>query len=109
MAEAPLPGIGNLKTFARELMCDMANDLGTRLDWIAVDHWNTDNPHVHVFSFAVVPMTVGTWSRAANHHPRDPRPCRRADHAGARPAGPSNTLTTGGELRQSPLCTSERC
>ena len=23
-------------------------DLGTRLDWVAVDHWNTDNPHVHV-------------------------------------------------------------
>jgi type IV secretory pathway VirD2 relaxase len=22
--------------------------LGTRLDWVAVDHWNTDNPHVHV-------------------------------------------------------------
>src|SRR6202163_4135563 len=23
-------------------------DLGTRLDWVAVDHWNTDNPHVHI-------------------------------------------------------------
>jgi hypothetical protein len=23
-------------------------DLGTRLDWVAVDHWNTDNPHVHL-------------------------------------------------------------
>lgn len=23
-------------------------DLGTRLDWVAVDHWNTDNPHTHV-------------------------------------------------------------
>ena len=23
-------------------------DLGTKLDWVAVDHWNTDNPHVHV-------------------------------------------------------------
>ena len=22
--------------------------LGTRLDWVAVDHWNTDNPHTHV-------------------------------------------------------------
>src|SRR3546814_2968040 len=30
------------------LMDDMAGDLGTRLDWVAVDHWNTDNPHIHV-------------------------------------------------------------
>jgi type IV secretory pathway VirD2 relaxase len=29
-------------------MRDVAGDLGTRLDWVAVDHWNTDNPHVHV-------------------------------------------------------------
>ena len=26
----------------------MERDLGTRLDWVAIDHWNTDNPHVHV-------------------------------------------------------------
>ena len=26
----------------------MERDLGTRLDWVAVDHWNTDNPHVHI-------------------------------------------------------------
>ena len=29
-------------------MTDVARDLGTKLDWIAVDHWNTDNPHIHV-------------------------------------------------------------
>ena len=40
--------IGDLKTFTRELMRDVENDLGTKLDWVAVDHWNTDNPHVHV-------------------------------------------------------------
>jgi len=40
--------LGDLKTFTRELMCDVEGDLGTRLDWIAVDHWNTDNPHIHV-------------------------------------------------------------
>jgi type IV secretory pathway VirD2 relaxase len=38
----------DLRTFTRELMGDMAHDLGTELDWVAVDHWNTDNPHVHV-------------------------------------------------------------
>jgi type IV secretory pathway VirD2 relaxase len=40
--------LGDLKTFTRELMRDVEADLGTKLDWIAVDHWNTDNPHVHV-------------------------------------------------------------
>ena len=40
--------LGDLRTFTRELMTDVARDLGTKLDWIAVDHWNTDNPHVHV-------------------------------------------------------------
>jgi len=38
----------DLRAFTRELMGDMARDLGTDLDWVAVDHWNTDNPHVHV-------------------------------------------------------------
>jgi type IV secretory pathway VirD2 relaxase len=38
----------SLRTFTRELLNDVERDLGTRLDWVAVDHWNTDNPHVHV-------------------------------------------------------------
>jgi type IV secretory pathway VirD2 relaxase len=38
----------DLRSFTRELMQDVERDLGTRLDWVAVDHWNTDNPHVHV-------------------------------------------------------------
>lgn len=40
--------MADLKTFARDLMAQAEYDLGTKLDWIAVDHWNTDNPHVHV-------------------------------------------------------------
>ena len=38
----------DLRAFSRELMVDAERDLGTKLDWIAVDHWNTDNPHIHV-------------------------------------------------------------
>jgi type IV secretory pathway VirD2 relaxase len=38
----------DLRAFTRELMSDAERDLGTRLDWVAVDHWNTDNPHIHV-------------------------------------------------------------
>jgi len=40
--------MADLRAFTRELMADAERDLGTRLDWVAVDHWNTDNPHVHV-------------------------------------------------------------
>jgi type IV secretory pathway VirD2 relaxase len=40
--------LGDLRGFTRELMSDVARDLGTKLEWIAVDHWNTDNPHIHV-------------------------------------------------------------
>jgi type IV secretory pathway VirD2 relaxase len=40
--------MADLRAFTREMMEDMANDLDTRLDWVAVDHWNTDNPHIHV-------------------------------------------------------------
>src|SRR3546814_20644285 len=29
-------------------MGQMEKDLGTKLDWVGVDHWNTDNPHVHI-------------------------------------------------------------
>ena len=40
--------IGDLRGYTRELMARMEADLGTRLDWVAVDHWDTDNPHSHV-------------------------------------------------------------
>src|SRR5882724_9501144 len=38
----------DLRAFTRELMVDAERDLGAKLDWVAVDHWNTDNPHIHV-------------------------------------------------------------
>lgn len=40
--------MADLRAFTREMMDDMASDLDTKLDWVAVDHWNTDNPHIHV-------------------------------------------------------------
>jgi type IV secretory pathway VirD2 relaxase len=40
--------MADLRAFTRELMKDTERDLGSELDWIAVDHWNTNNPHVHV-------------------------------------------------------------
>ena len=40
--------LDDLRTYTRHLMARMEADLGTRLDWVAVDHWNTNNPHTHV-------------------------------------------------------------
>lgn len=40
--------LDDLRTYTRHLMARMEADLGTRLEWVAADHWNTDNPHTHV-------------------------------------------------------------
>ena len=40
--------LDDLRTYTRHLMNRMKADLGTRLEWVAVDHWNTDNPHTHL-------------------------------------------------------------
>jgi type IV secretory pathway VirD2 relaxase len=49
----------DLKPFVRRLMAQMEADLGTRLDWVAVDHFNTGHPHSHV-------MLRGKDDRGAN-------------------------------------------
>jgi type IV secretory pathway VirD2 relaxase len=38
----------DLREHARELVAQMERDLNTRLEWAAIDHHNTDNPHLHV-------------------------------------------------------------
>lgn len=38
----------DLKAFTRDLMAQMEADLGTKLEWMAIAHYNTDNPHVHI-------------------------------------------------------------
>jgi len=40
--------LSDLRSTTRDLMTQMEADLGTRLDWIAVDHHNTGHPHTHV-------------------------------------------------------------
>ena len=40
--------LDDLRAYTRDLMATAERDLGTRLDWIAVDHWNTGHPHIHV-------------------------------------------------------------
>ena len=38
----------DLKPFIRDLMRQMEQDLDTKLDWVAVDHFNTGHPHTHI-------------------------------------------------------------
>jgi type IV secretory pathway VirD2 relaxase len=38
----------DLKPLIRRLMTQAELDLGTRLDWVAVDHFNTGHPHTHI-------------------------------------------------------------
>jgi type IV secretory pathway VirD2 relaxase len=39
---------GDLKPFVQDLTQDMARDLETKLDWVAIDHYNTGHPHCHI-------------------------------------------------------------
>ncbi|MBI1206838.1 MAG: DUF3363 domain-containing protein [Azospirillum sp.] len=38
----------DLKPLTRRLMTQVEADLGTRLEWVAVDHFNTGHPHTHI-------------------------------------------------------------
>ena len=40
--------LGDLKPYTRDLMAQMERDLGSRLEWVAVDHWDTEHPHTHI-------------------------------------------------------------
>ena len=38
----------DLDRLTRDLMSRMEKDLGTKLEWVAVTHFNTEHPHVHI-------------------------------------------------------------
>ena len=40
--------IPDMTSYIREVMRRVERDLDTKLQWIAVNHYNTDNPHAHV-------------------------------------------------------------
>jgi type IV secretory pathway VirD2 relaxase len=40
--------LSDLRGFTRDVMRQMEEDLGTRVDWVAVDHFNTGHAHTHV-------------------------------------------------------------
>jgi type IV secretory pathway VirD2 relaxase len=44
----------DIKAFTRDLVAQTERDLGTRLDWLGVGHWDTDNPHAEFLEFPFV-------------------------------------------------------
>jgi type IV secretory pathway VirD2 relaxase len=40
--------LADLKPFIRDFMAKVESDLETKLDWVAVDHYNTGYPHTHI-------------------------------------------------------------
>ncbi|GAA5542262.1 DUF3363 domain-containing protein [Brucella sp. NBRC 113783] len=40
--------LSDLTAYTRDLMAQVETDLGTKLDWVAVNHHNTGHPHVHL-------------------------------------------------------------
>lgn len=40
--------LADLRAYARDLMAEVQRDLSAPLDWVAVDHWNTVHPHIHI-------------------------------------------------------------
>ena len=40
--------IQDMSAFTRRLMLQVERDLGTQVDWVAVNHFNTANPHTHI-------------------------------------------------------------
>jgi type IV secretory pathway VirD2 relaxase len=38
----------NLSAFTKDVVAKMESDLGTKLDWIAADHYDTGQPHTHL-------------------------------------------------------------
>jgi type IV secretory pathway VirD2 relaxase len=40
--------LASLRPFVRDLMRTAELDLGTRLDWVAADHYDTEHPHTHI-------------------------------------------------------------
>jgi type IV secretory pathway VirD2 relaxase len=40
--------LGDLKSYTREVMTRAEAALGSRLQWLAVDHFDTDNAHTHI-------------------------------------------------------------
>jgi hypothetical protein len=64
--------LADLKPFIRDLMAQMERDLDTRLDWAAVDHFNTGHPHTHIVIRGVCGFPACTSGRSPRRPARSP-------------------------------------
>jgi len=67
--------VHDLMPFVRDLMETMERDQHTKLDWVAVDHFNTGRPHSHI---------VIAGHGAPLYQPWHPLPSPRSGHARTR-------------------------
>ena len=111
----------NLRDHVRELVGQMERDLGTKLEWVAIDHHNTDDAHVHLlvrgvrengrtlkinreylrsgFVSGARRSRRGNSDRASN-----PRCCMRASALSAASNGPRSTARSS--TRPTPIASS---
>jgi len=91
----------DLKAFTRDLVSQMERDLPTRLDWVAVDHWNTDNPHVHLLVRGVAEdgsdlvISRDYWSRTESDRSWSMRSAPRGRARWKRSVGRASTSRSG--------------
>ena len=94
----------NLRDHVRELTSQMEHDLGTKLEWVAIDHHNTDDAHVHLLVRGVRDdghkleidrdyLRAGIRTRSQEIATRESRTATRArDAAGARARGATRAV-----------------
>ena len=58
--------MADLKAFTRELVSRMESDLGTKLDWVAVDHYDTVQPHTHLLVRGVRDVDLSRFDSGLN-------------------------------------------
>jgi hypothetical protein len=61
----------DLSRLTRDLIGQMETDLGTDLEWLAVEHHNTEHPHVHIAIRGVtaVSFSIGLDSKSPRTTP----------------------------------------
>ena len=63
----------DLKDHIRDLVEAMESDLGTGLEWVAIDHHNTENPHAHLLRARRRSERQSTADRSGLCEERHPR------------------------------------
>src|SRR5262245_41187222 len=90
--------LSDLRAFTHGVMRQMEKDLGTRLDWVAVDHFNTGHPHSHVIVRRTRRSRPGPDHRPGLHHRRHAAACPGLGDPGAWPGDRSGAASKTSEV-----------